>query len=156
VPLRFQLEVLGEVQVDRTFMRMSDAARNLSPMFDKLVKELQDIEKLQFDSEGGYGSGGWQGLAESTIETKKRKGLESEILRATNALMESLTGGSGSIIEVTDEWLRFGTSLNYAGIHQAGSPKTNLPQRRVMQLPEGERRNIAKIVQRYILTGELP
>jgi len=155
MPVRFQLEVLGETQIDRTFLRMSDAARNLSPMFDKIVKELQEVEKLQFESEGEYGSGGWAPLAESTIERKAREGWNEGILRATDALMNSLTtDGAGSIVEVASDYLRYGTSIPYAPFHQSGTA-VPMPQRRVVQLPEGERRSLVRIVQRYIMTGEL-
>jgi phage gpG-like protein len=124
-------------------------------MFEKLVKELRDVEKLQFDSEGGYGSGGWTPLAISTIESKQRREVDNGVLRATDLLYNSLTGtGSGSIAEISSEWLRYGTTVFYAGIHQAGAESTHLPQRRVVQLPEGERRNIAKLVQEYIVTGK--
>lgn len=155
MPLRFTLDVLGETQVDRAFLRVSDAARNLTPLFERLVKELQEVEKLQFESEGAYGSGGWAELSEATIESKQRRGMDNGILRATNALYNSLTGsGSGSIVDVSAEWLRYGTAIPYAGFHQSGT--SLMPQRRVVQLPEGERRNLVKIIQQYILTGVMP
>jgi len=154
VPLSLKIEVLGEVQVQRTFLRMSESAHNLTPLWAHLLRRFQAIELLQFSSEGGHGSGGWAELAESTVRTKESKGLRPEIERATDSLMNSLTGsGSGSITEMANEWLRYGTAIPYARFQQTGT--VNMPQRRLIQLTETEKRDIARIVQRYVVTGKL-
>jgi len=154
MPLRLSVEILGEEQLDRTFLRITDAANDMAPLFNQMVKELRLIETVQFLTEGAHGSGGWPELAESTIEAKKRMGQMPWIERATGALFESLTsGGQGSIEEVSKEWLRYGTSIPYAMFQQTGTQ--NMPQRRLVQLTEEERRELAKMVQRYIMTGEV-
>ena len=152
--LRLQLEVLGETQIDRTFLRLSDTAKNMEPLWERFLKELRDIARLQFESEGSYGSGGWPALAESTIESKQSRGKDNGILRASNDLFNSLTSeGPGSIADISKEWLRYGTSIPYAGFHQSGT--TNMPQRRVVRLPESERRMLVSLMQRYLVTGEI-
>lgn len=154
MPLRFTVEVLGEEQIDRMFLRITDAAQDMAPLFNQLIKDLRLIETTQFLTEGQHGSGGWEALAQSTIDEKKRMGLMPWIERASGALFESLTsGGAGSIEEVTKDYLRYGTTIPYAGFQQSGT--RHMPQRRLVQLTEEERRDLAKQVQKYILTGQI-
>jgi phage gpG-like protein len=154
MPLEFTLEVLGETQIDRTFLRMADNARTTEKLWEEILKTLRLIEQVQFLTEGSHGSGGWAPLAESTLKAKARKNQDPWIERATTDLFNSLTGeSSDSIAEVHQDWLRYGTSLPYAIFQQTGTSR--MLQRRLVQLTEIERKELAKMVQRYIMTGEI-
>jgi phage gpG-like protein len=154
MPLEFTLEVLGETQIDRTFLRMRDNARTTEKLWNEMLKVLKLIEQVQFLTEGSHGSGGWAPLAESTLKAKARKRQQPWIERATQILYNSLTGeGEGSIAETADDWLRYGTDVSYAGFQQSGTSK--MPQRRLVQLTEIERKELTKMVQRFIMTGEV-
>ncbi len=49
--------------------------------------------------------------------------------------------------------LDYGSKLPYAEFHQRGTRK--MPQRRPVEFTESARRNTIKILQRYLITGEL-
>jgi phage gpG-like protein len=152
--LEFTLEVLGETQIDRTFLRMSDNARTTEKLWREMLKTLRLIEQVQFHTEGSHGSGGWPQLAESTLKAKARKGQASWIERATETLFNSLTGETGdSLAETSNDWLRYGTSVPYAIFQQTGT--SSMPQRRLVQLTEIERKELTKMVQRFLMTGEV-
>ena len=154
MPFGFEIEVLGDVQVNRTFMRMNESAHNLQPLWHRLLHELRMIETVQFLTEGQHGSGGWPALKESTVKAKKRKGQMPWIERATEELFKSLTEDApGSIAEVTSDWLRYGTDVPYAKFQQTGT--VHMPRRRLVQLTGEERVELTKLVQRYLVTGEI-
>jgi phage gpG-like protein len=152
--LEFTLEVLGETQIDRTFLRMRDNARTTEKLWEEMLKVLRLIEQVQFLTEGQHGSGGWAPLAESTVKAKARKRQAPWIERATQTLFKSLTGeDEGSLAEISEDWLKYGTTVPYAMFQQTGT--VNMPQRRLVQLTEVERKELTKMVQRFIMTGEI-
>jgi phage gpG-like protein len=154
MPLEFTLEVLGETQIDRTFLRMADNARTTEKLWQEILKTLRLIEQVQFLTQGAHGSGGWPELAESTLKAKAKKGQQPWIERATEDLFNSLTQEtSDSIADVHQDWLKYGTSIPYAIFQQTGTSR--MPQRRLVQLTEIERKELTKMVQRFIMTGEV-
>jgi len=126
----------------------------MEPLFQELLKLLRQISTVQFLTEGAHGSGGWPALAQSTIDKKKAAGQSPWIERASEDLFNSLTGdGRGSIADVSSDWLRYGTSIPYAGFQQSGT--RHMPQRRLVQLTEEERKEFVRVVQRFLVTGEI-
>jgi hypothetical protein len=155
MPVEFTLEVLGEEQVNRTLLRFGENAAHGQKLWEQMYKDLLMVERVQFLTEGAHGSGGWAKLKATTVASKKRQGLEPWILRATEALFHSLTeeGGEGQIREITDTFLRFGTEVPYAIYHMTGTHR--MPARKPVQLTTEERIELTKMVQRFIVTGEV-
>ena len=150
--MRVVIDTLGVEAVSRDLLRWSDNATDLHDAMDEVLDLLRDSERRQFDSQGGYGSGGWAELAESTRKRKAALGQDPRILRATGALFDDMTGTGGSQIAIArSDGLDFGTTLPYAKVHQHGGGR--VPQRPVVQLPERDRRQTIRIIQRYILDG---
>ena len=103
-------------------------------------------------AQGAYASGGWQTLKASTIASKLRANQDLRILHATLRLRRSLTGRSpDSVREFRRGRMRWGTRVEYAGYHQTGTDR--LPRRRPVELTETARRQVVRILQRYIVTG---
>ena len=146
----FQLsfEVMGDKQVARGFSRFAGEVKDISDAFREIAKDFKEIEKKQFDSEGGYGSGGWKPLAASTLRQKARLGHPSDILVATGAMRDSLVGNTGDTIEeVKPKSLRVGTKRGYARYHQKSASK----RRPVIELTSGDKTRWSKIIQRYLV-----
>ena len=150
-----RIDSLGEEIVSRSLLRLAGRAGDLEPAMESIVRQIRDGEERQFDTQGGYGSGGWPALAESTKAFKARNNLDPRILHATGELRRSLTSDSAGGFAVTrSDGLDFGTTVPYAKFHQAGGP--NLPQRRPAQFPEQDRRQWVKTIQDHVLgTGTL-
>jgi hypothetical protein len=155
--VRFVFEVAGDRQIDRELLRVGDRAVDASPAFEAIGVRLLEIEREQFDSQGGRGSGGWKPLKPATIREKARRGEDPRILHRTRRLVMSLTerGSSDQIFEVSADGLVFGSRLPYAGAHQNPRPGNPLPQRRPVEFTETDRRDIVKTLQRWIMTGEV-
>jgi hypothetical protein len=101
--------------------------------------------KRRFDSRGG---GKWPALATSTKEKKARQGDDPRILRASGQLYKDLTS-TRPLKADTDE-LVFGTKLRYA--HFSLGTK-NEPRRDPIQLRVSDRREITRIISRYVVKG---
>lgn len=145
-----ELSLDGDVQLSREILRFAGRSIHAAPAFELLGGELFRIERRQFDSEGGYGSGGWAPLADSTIEAKGT----DQILVESGDLERSLTErGGDNIFEIHDTWFLFGTHDPKAALHQKGTSR--MPQRRPLELPEHDRRAATKAMQRFMVTGEL-
>jgi phage gpG-like protein len=154
-PLQFELSILGDTQVQRTFLRWQERVLDARPLWNQMRKDLNLIERVQFLTEGSHGSGGWAPLKPATIAGKKARGEEPWILRATEALFKSLTeeGADGAVFEPEREFMVFGTSIPYATFHMTGT--RNMPARKPVQLTEIERTELTKMVQRFIVSGEV-
>lgn len=148
--MRLDFEVFGERQVSRDLLRLGNRAGNARPAFDAIADRLEGISAQQFDSQGGR-SRAWAPLADSTRRRKAALGLDHRILHATGELRRSLTGGPGGQRITTLNQIVYGTTVPYAGFHQAGGG--HLPRRRVVDLTECDRKEMVQILQRYMLTG---
>jgi len=144
-------EVMGDKQVARGFSRFANEVKDLRDAFREIVKDFRDtIEKKQFESEGGYGSGGWKPLATSTLRQKASKGYPSTILVATGRMKRSLTGKTRDTIEeIKPLSILMGTKAGYARYHQKGT--RYMPARPVIELTEGDKTRWTKIIHRYMV-----
>ena len=150
-----EFDFYGEKQVKREILRPGKQAENLRPLFNNLADFFMDIEEGQFASQGVRGSGGWKPLEFETIRRKEKAGQDTRILRATNALYESLTkrGDPGQHLEINDDYMVFGSWLARGSYHQRGAG--HLPRRRPIDFTATDRRETVKRVQRWILRGNL-
>ncbi len=143
-------EVLGEKQVSQMLSRTTAKAADLGPYWLMVQGLLQQAIKEQFDTEGGR-TGGWAPLSERYASDKVRRFGNQPILVATGALRQSLTGGSGGIArQEGNNALLFGTELGYGRFHQTGT--SSMPQRRILDLTNDDRRTMLKMLQRHLFT----
>lgn len=149
-----QIEVFGDVQVNRKLLRFNDRAQDASPAFRTIAGNLRDWETRQFATEGAFASGGWDPLSPSTVTTKAREGLSPRILEATGALRESLTSrtDAGHVEIIGRQELVFGTQSPSARFHQRGTSR--MPRRRPLEIRARDRADMVKTLQRHMV-GEL-
>lgn len=124
------------------------------PIYRFMVQTFYEWEKELFKTEGDSGGRRWDPLAASTLRDKAKHGKPLNILEETGDLERSLTKptAKGSFMRVSRLGLEVGSSLKYAGIHYHGSPKTNLPRRRPVQLTQPQRQEWVKMMQKWIMT----
>ena len=149
--MRLTLEVYGDRQLDRNLLRFDDRMGDLEPVFTELADDFLSIERQQFTSEGGFASGGWAPLADSTV---RRRGSAHPILVEHGDLKASLTDAAakGAIREITSDSLFVGTDIDYAPFHQRGTGR--MPRRRPVEFRDADRRRWVKAIQRYLTTGQ--
>ena len=148
----FTFEVAGEKQIARRFTRLDDAVEDMTPAFKEITKSFYAGEKRQFETEGGWGSGGWLPLSPA-YEAWKDPTLS--IMELSGDLKASLTGmvppnTAGNIEIIESNQLILGTDIDYAIYHQSNAPRTKLPQRKVIELPESERKKWTSIIHEHI------
>jgi phage gpG-like protein len=145
------IDVFGEKQVERELLRLSDAATDMRPASARFMEYMRSVERSQFDSEGGTGSGGWAPLKPRTVAQKAARGLDPRILRAHDSLRKSLTNKShGNHVErISADEFFFGTRDPKAKFHQGGTRR--MPARRVIDLSERNRRAVVKIIQSHLM-----
>lgn len=149
---RFTFSVEGETQIDRTLTRFADNIGDARPVWDKLAGRFARLERRQFAGEGTY-SGGWAPLSPAYAAWKARHYPGKPILERTGRLVRSLTQRPFGVEDIHPSYMRLGTDVPYAKYHQRGVPANNLPRRRPVELPESERREFVKVLQRFIVTG---
>jgi len=151
------LSVNGDVQLNRQLLRVGENAADLKPAFEVISRLWIGETKLQFASQGAHASGGWKPLNPATVLAKRRKHLRPEILQATKRLMFSLTykGSSDMVLNIGADQLEYGSKVPYVGAHQNPRPGSRLPQRRPVEFTETARKETVKVLQKWVMTGEL-
>lgn len=106
---------------------------HVTPMLHKAIQSLADFKRplemagqymfketiRQFETEGLRSGKKWDALQASTIRRRKKR--SSAILQDTGRLRASVTSRArASIYELGRDYLRIGTNLEYARIHQKG------------------------------------
>lgn len=149
VQLTFRL--LGDTQLDRTLEGIEDRTGDLRPAWEALRGRFLAVERHQFESQGGY-SGGWAPLSPRYAAWKSRHYPGKTILRRTDELYHSLTAGPAIAVLEPDRMI-LGTDVAHAEPHQRGG--RHLPRRRPVELADAERREWVKVLQSFIVTGQV-
>jgi phage gpG-like protein len=143
-------DIRGDEQLRRSLSRFGEHAKDLSEPFREIVKDFYKVEKKQFESEGGYGSGGWQPLSPRYAAWKAKKHPGRPLMVVSGLLKESLLGENPYSIEnVTPKSMEVGTVVNFAIYHQKGTSK--MPARQLIQLTDADKKRWVKYIQKYLV-----
>lgn len=153
--MQLQIELYGDKQMNHELLRMGLAVANLEPAWLAIMHNLEQVEKKQFDSEGGYASGGWEALSEGWLKFKRENGYDRRILRMTGRLFDSMTEWDSpwAIRRLLPKGFEFGTSAPYAGAHQNPGEGSRIPQRRFLELTLERREAYVRTLLTYARTG---
>lgn len=154
--LHVRFEFYGDVQLDRTIADTRDRVQDLRPVWEVLAGRFAIVEGRQFATEGRYGSGGWAPLSERYGAWKARHYPGKPILQREGDLIASLTRRPFGIEVIETDRAIFGSDVEYGLHHQRGGTVDGRPpQRRPVELPERERVEWIRLIQRYVVTGTL-
>ena len=144
----------GEPLVDRQLMRFAETLLFPISAWAAVATFLRAVAERQFETEGGN-SGGWAPLAQSTVDYKARNDLDPRILRATDALMNSLTRKyDPEHIDVPSrDSLVFGSRVAYGIYHASTAPRTKIPYRPPLALTAADKVALVKIMQMELLAS---
>jgi phage gpG-like protein len=111
-----------------------------------------------FDSAPGagggavYGGEAWVGLSAAYLKRRPNR-ASGQILRDTGELLQSLSvGGSGNILQGSQNQIVFGTSLPKAAEHQNGIPG-RLPSRKFLFITAGMAAAVQERWTQFVLEG---
>lgn len=131
---------------------VGERAGNLTEFWVGIEAKLEAIEREQFASSGSRGpSGPWPDNTEEWNWEKFRTGQSLEKLRATEVMMEALTGEGFAMAAIrtkTPSELHFGADLKQFAIWQSGyrTGGENRPRYPIDLTPEDEREIAADIL----------
>ena len=128
-----------EQKLDRRMMHEFIKDRML-----EIREESYKTESRPNGAKGGYPSSRtpWKELSPVTL--KRRQFPGRPILQQTYAKKNKLNAVAGRNRVLIEE------TADYAGYHEAGSPKTNLPKRRVFPRTEVQEKMVQQQVEEYI------
>jgi hypothetical protein len=148
-----EFEVFGHKQLERELTRFADLAGDAAPAWEEIIDLIRADIQEQFDTEGGSMSGGWAPLKPVTVERKAAAGLSTQIMRATDRLMQSLTDDRGSdqtrIVE--PHGFEFGSKVDYGKYHMGPAKDGSRPARKPVDFTEEQRRKYVKVLQEYLV-----
>lgn len=145
----------GEQVVNRVLMRFASNLATPRDALEEVGVIMRESVERQFETEGGYASGGWKPLTPAHVAYKARHGLDPHILRATDRLMASLTrkADSDHIERHEGDALIFGSRVPYGIFHQSSQPRTKIPFRPPVAITAEDKRKMVKRVQAALLRG---
>jgi len=141
--LKFTIE--GVPELSRILMMAHKKVTDFSkPLWKTARLVLADVEQ-QFITEGAL-SGGWAPLAQSTITGRIKAGYGSgPILQRTGALRRSFGA------DVTkNRAVMSSRGVPYFKYHQSRRPRTRLPRRPMLVMPDRTRQNIVEEFHKFI------
>lgn len=156
MPMQAQIFMRGDLKLESRLKQWAARAGDTVPVMEAIIEMLEEKERALFESEGGTGRHGpWQELEDSTKERKESQALYPEILRATDALFDSLTDRSSphAIREVGPGFVRFGTRLEYASIQASGFTDRGgnfVPARRPVDFTARDRAESLALIREWI------
>lgn len=140
------------VGLDKTIERLTAMARrlrDLRPAWRSVLSYLKRATEQTFVSQGARIGTQWAPLSEGYAKQKAVVYPGQPILRASDAMFNSLVGGnSDSVVEIQEQELTYGTRTKYARYHQDGTPR--MSQRRILAVTDDDRREIKQIVRRHL------
>lgn len=144
-----RLEVFGEEVIARRLSRFGENVSDFKPLFENIMTLLEGISAETFATQD---SGAWPALSPKYAEWKNANYPGKPLMRLTDRLYQSLTTkGSGSVRQIQQTSMRFGTTVPYAAMHQSGGG--TLPRRRVVHLVEDDKKKIMKEVHRFVVAA---
>ena len=129
----------GIAQYSRMYSRFADGVHDLRPLWSRYYANFLAMEREQFATQGGHGSGGWASLKEPYRSWKMRVRPGRLILEFDGDLKNSLTqrGAKGSICRINTGWAEFGSSIPYGIYHAKGTGK--MKKRPPIEMSESDR-----------------
>lgn len=152
--MELRLDVFGETELSRKLLRFEKLVENPRPAFDMLHTQFLELEREQFESGGQYSpEGHWAPLAESTVAAKAAAGLDPRTLIATQRLFKSLTEAHSEdhVYHTTDDTMTIGSLVDYGKFHQSRAPRTRLPRRPPVAIPEQTKKHWVRLLQGWLM-----
>jgi hypothetical protein len=144
--------MLGEVVLARELSRFGDSVRDFRPVWSEIKADFHRIEAEQFDSQGARSGNPWAPLSPNYAAWKAKVAPGQPTLRLSNQMWSQFALGKGMYASLEPMRMELSPLTQYPTFHQRGSPKTHLPQRKVIDLTEDDRMRWMKMIHEYVYT----
>lgn len=148
--LEVRFTILGDQVLARGFSRFGDKIQDFRPLWEDLKVDFHRIEDEQFDSQGARGGTPWAPLSPRYEAWKAKYFPGQPLLRLTGWMWGVFAVGTGMMYTTEPLRLKIEPPMSYAGIHQRGNPRGNLPRRPVVVMTEADKENWVKRIHNYI------
>lgn len=125
------------------FQRLKHNAEDFSAVGQLIAELLKKSTNQRFLEDRDPDGKSWEALKPATISAKTKKGYAPRILQSSNTLFKSFE------TEATAQAIIVKTGVKYAGAHQFGNPKNNLPQRAFLGVSDDDRTAIYDLLADY-------
>lgn len=142
--------IMGDVVLARALSRFGDGVRDFSPVWEQIRNDFVRIGEEQFGTEGARSGQPWAPLSPTYAAWKEKHFPGRPILRLSGALWGQMSVGTGLFVDITPMSMLIYPTLFYAAIHQQGSPRTNMPARKVVALTEDDKVGWMKMIHGYV------
>lgn len=113
-----QIKVTGLDEARASRSAIGARARDLRSVYQRILRDLRQMEVHEFASEGSFFGEAWSELSPAYAAWKRKRFPGRKILVRTGRLRSSVVQQTGdSIAEVSKKGLVFGTLVEYAGYH---------------------------------------
>ena len=134
----FTIDIMGERQLDRTFMGLMEEMKDLSPFFQFIADDFSATVERKFAAEGAIdGEPKWDDLSAAYAKRKEAAYPGKGILEATGTMRQAATHPD---VEIGPKQLTITIDSDYAGYHQSPDPRAILPRRAFASLTADQKR----------------
>lgn len=139
----------GDREASSRIRQIGERGSDIRGASSKVRTVYREAQQRRWASQG---FGTWPALKPSTVASKQRAGEPRAPMRASGALMRSMTAARArdQVDERTSSELVFGTTLPYAAYHEQGN---GVPKRSLVDFPAADERRMAEAMRDYITEG---
>ena len=134
--------IVDDKEVQALFDRLIRKGKDTLALMRRLSSDLKDAVEENFEKQGRPKG---KPLHPATIKYRAKKGYTGSILQRTRGLKNSITTKSTSNEAVV------GTNKKYAGVHQFGYEKRNIPARPFLKTTKEDVEGFKRTILNYIM-----
>lgn len=146
-----RIRIIGETpeeQYRRDLNGLVERSKNMKPVMERFGEYMLGSIDRNFKSEGRPRK--WAKLKDTTIADRKRNGFGAgPILERTGKLRGSFA------YKATNRTMKIRTSSDYFEVHQRGSKKRNISQRKIVTVTPRDKAELTRLTNKYIFQGKL-
>lgn len=146
------VEVYGDEIVARELEATAMRALSMEPLWTAIGRRMEEAVAAHFASEGSRSGEPWEPLSNEYMWRKWQQGESLDIMRASEALYNSLTGPGGHSVRAgSADTFVFGSTLPQFAFHQDRPADAPYPERLPVDFTNADELELADMMLSYIV-----